>query len=596
LPAEPQRTILDATEYRMSGGKRRLAGILAADVVGYSAMIAADEPATLARVRALRSEIVEPLAAAHDGRLFKAMGDGFLLEFASAVQALRCAIAIQDTLRTQTDGLKLRVGVHQGEVVPEGDDLLGDGVIVAARLEPLAAPGGICISSRVKEDASGKMALEVIDLGEPTLKNMATKIRVYRVRLSEAERPALPLPDKPSLVVLPFQNMSGDPEQEYFADGMVEDITTGLSRIRSLFVISRNSAFTYKGRAVDVRQAGRELGVRYVLEGSVRKAGNRVRITGQLVEAANGNHIWADRFDGSLEDVFELQDQVTASVIAAIEPNLRAAETERARRKPVENLQAYDLMLRGLPRLYALTRDGVEEAARLLRRAIEIDPSYAPALAHLSFCQWFAVSQNWIDRSDPAVADMVQLAQTALALDPDDPEVLALAGGIMALPGGDLSGGIALSEKAVSLNPNNAQALRQLGQQYAYAGDKQSAISCLDRAFRLNPVSQTAIFHTGYVLAHFVAGEYEAAVEWSAKALRRTPNSAPVLRYRAASLGLLGRLEEGRETVRRLLELVPNFTIARARRHIEFDMNNVFKTPGVADSFYHGLRRSGVPE
>ncbi len=333
----------------MTEEKRRLAGIVAADVVGYSAMVAADEPGALARVRALRTDIIEPLAAAHDGRVFKTTGDGFLAAFASAVQALRCAIAIQNRLSNQADEIRLRIGVHQGEVVADGDDMLGDGVIIAARLEPLAEPGGICISARVREDAAGKMALEADDLGTPELKNISAKIQVFRVRLSAAERAALPLPDKPSLVVLPFQNMSGDPEQEYFADGMVEEITTALSRIRSLFVIARNSAFTYKGRAVDVRQVGRELGVRYVLEGSVRKAGTRVQITGQLVEAATGAHIWADRFDGTLQDVFDLQDQVTASVVGAIQPNLRAAEIERAQRKPPENLQAYDLMLRALP-------------------------------------------------------------------------------------------------------------------------------------------------------------------------------------------------------------------------------------------------------
>ena len=420
---------------------RRLAAILAADVVGYSAMIGADEPGTLARVRALRTEVIEPLAATHEGRLFKTTGDGFFVEFASAVQALRCAIAIQDTLRAQADGLRLRIGVHQGEVVPEGDDLMGDGVIIAARLEPLAEPGGICISSRVREDASGKMALEVDDLGEPALKNIAAKIRVFRVRLSAAERPPLPLPDKPSLVVLPFQNMSGDPEQEYFADGMVEDITTALSRIRSLFVIARNSAFTYKGRAVDVRQVGRELGVRYVLEGSVRKAGSRVRITGQLVDAATGAHLWADRFDGTLEDVFDLQDQVTASVVAAIEPNLLKAEIQRAQRKPTENLQAYDLMLRALPHFFTRSRESLAEAERLLRRAIEIDPGYAPALAALASCHWATVSQNWVDRANPAVKEMIHLAQAALALDGNDPEVLRRASWIIALPGGDLSGG-----------------------------------------------------------------------------------------------------------------------------------------------------------
>ena len=443
----------------MSEANRRLAGILAADVVGYSVMVGADEPGTLARVRALRTDVIEPLAATHGGRLFKTTGDGFFVDFASAVQALRCAIAIQDMLRAQADGLRLRIGVHQGEVVPEGDDLVGDGVIIAARLEPLAEPGGICISSRVREDASGKMALEVDDLGEPALKNIAARFRVFRVRYGAAERPPLPLPDKPSLVVLPFQNMSGDPEQEYFTDGMVEDITTGLSRIRSLFVISRNSAFTYKGRAVDVRQVGRELGVRYVLEGSVRKAGSRVRITGQLVDTSSGAHLWADRFDGTLEDVFELQDQVTASVVAAIEPNLLKAEIQRAQRKPTENLQAYDLLLRALPHFSTGSRDALAEAAHLLRRAVEIEPAYAPGLAYLALCQWTIVSQGWMDRGNPAVAEMIDLARAALALDRNDPEILRIAGNITALPGGDLSGGIALLDRSISLNANNAFAL-----------------------------------------------------------------------------------------------------------------------------------------
>src|SRR5271165_5926314 len=317
---------------------RRLAGILAADVVGYSAMVGADEPGTLARVRALRAEVIEPLAAAHEGRVFKTTGDGFLAAFASAVQALRCAIAIQDTLRAQPEGVRLRIGVHQGEVVPEGDDLFGDGVIVAARLEPLAEPGGIVISSRVREDASGKMVLEVDDLGEPALKNIAAKIRAFRVRMAdtlrESAKPDLTLPDKPSVAVLPFQNMSGDPEQEYFADGMVEEIITALSRIRWLFVIARNSSFAYKGQAVDVKLVGRELGVRYILEGSVRKGGNRVRITAQLIEAETGAHLWADRFDGSLEDVFDLQDKVAISVAGVIEPALQAAETARSAGRP----------------------------------------------------------------------------------------------------------------------------------------------------------------------------------------------------------------------------------------------------------------------
>jgi adenylate cyclase len=575
---------------------RRLAAILATDVVGYSAMVGADESGTLARVRALRTEVIEPFAATHEGRLFKTTGDGFVLEFASAVQALRCAIAIQDKLRAQADGLRLRIGVHQGEVVPEGDDLMGDGVIIAARLEPLAEPGGICISSRVREDASGKMALEVDDLGEPALKNIAAKIRVFRVRSGAAERPSLPLPDKPSLVVLPFQNMSGDPEQEYFTDGMVEDITTGLSRIRSLFVISRSSAFTYKGRAVDVRQVGRELGVRYVLEGSVRKAGSRVRITGQLVEAATGAHLWADRFDGTLEDVFDLQDQVTSSVVAAIEPNLLKAEIQRAQRKPTESLQAYDLMLRAWPHFYTRSRENLLEAERLLCRAIEIDPSYAPALAALASFKFISLSQNWVDRREAAIREMIHLAQTALALDGNDPEVLHWASWIIALPGGDLSGGITLINKSIDLNPNNAAALQKAGCLYAFAGDKQSAVAQLARSVRLNPFNRTLDFYFGYALAHFVAGEHEAAVEWTGKALQEVPNFVAALRYRAASLGLLGRLEEGRQVVQRILELVPDFTISRARRYIEIDTRNALKTPGAADSFYEGLRLSGVPE
>jgi adenylate cyclase len=577
---------------------RRLAGILAADVVGYSAMIGTDEPGTLARVRTLRTEIIEPLAISHDGRLFKTTGDGFLAAFASSVEALRCAIAIQEQLNAQPDGLRLRIGVHQGEVVPEGDDLVGDGVVIAARLEPLAEPGGICISGRVREDAAGKLALEADDLGSPELKNIAAKIQVFRVRLGVPERPALPLPDKPSLVVLPFENMSGDTEQEYFADGMVEDITTALSRIRSLFVIARNSAFIYKGRAVDVRQVGRELGVRYVVEGSVRKAGSRVRISGQLVEAATGMHLWADRFEGNLQDVFDLQDRVADSVVAAIEPNLRAAEILRAQRKPAENLQAYDLMLRALPhlQLQARSRKSLNEAERLLRSALKVDPEYAPAMARLASCHWAMVAQNWVDRADPAVSEMVHLARAALARAADDPEVLQLVGGVLATAGADLSGGIRLLERALSLNPNDADALVMAAWLRAYAGDIAGSLSYLERAGRLNPFNRPGQFYTVCSLAHFVARDYERVVEETERQMQEHPNFAPTLRYRAASLGLLGRLEEGRQVVQRLLTLAPDFTISRARRHIEFNMNNIFKTPGVADAFYEGLRRCGVRE
>jgi TolB-like protein len=422
--------------------------------------------------------------------------------------------------------------------------------------------------------------------------------------LSAAERAPLPLPDKPSLLVLPFQNISGDPEQQYFADGMVEEITTALSRVRSLFVIARNSAFTYEGRAIDVRQVGRELGVRYVLEGSVRQAGLRVRIASQLVETANGTHLWADRFESTLEDVFDLQDRVAASVVAAIESNLFDAEIVRAQHKP-GNLQAYDLLLRAMLHIQVRTRESVTEAERLLRNALRIDPNYAPAMARLATCHWIMVSQNWVDRADPAVREMVQLARAALALDGSNPMaldgsnpmVLYHASLIIALPGGDLSGGITVINRSIELNPNSASALQRDGLLHAFAGDKQLAIAQLERSVSLYPAARALVeFYSSYGLAHFVAGEFEPAADWTSKAVQQFPNHTFSLRFRAASLGLLGRLEEGRQVVQRLLALVPDFTITRARRHIEFDMNHVFKTPGVADAFYEGLRRSGVPE
>ena len=449
--------------------------------------------ATLARVRALRSEIVETAAAAHDGRLFKTMGDGFLLEFASAVQALQCAIAIQTTLNAQTEGLRLRIGVHQGEVVPEGDDLFGDGVIIAARLEPLAEHGGIVISSRVKEDASGKMTLEVDDLGEPELKNISAKIRVYRVRLSEAERSALPIPDKPSLVVLPFQNMSGDPEQEYFADGMVEEITTAISRLPWLFVIARNSAFTYKGRAVDVKQVARELGVRYVLEGSVRKAGQRVRIAGQLIDTTTGSHIWADRFDGALDDIFDLQDRVASAVAGAIEPKLRLSEIERAARKPTDSLGAYDLYLRALPQSYSYGEASFAAAVALLRQALAIDPDYAPAAALLGFCRTQQQAQGWGALWDADLAESVRLARQALKAARDDAETLWHSAWVLFRFAGETALAQAVLDRAVTLNPNVAMAWVAKGWVHALRDQPEQAIDAVERGLRLTHSILSAI-------------------------------------------------------------------------------------------------------
>ncbi len=391
--------------------RRRLAAILAADVVAYSRQLAENEAGTLDRLHALRRDVIDPLMAEHGGRIFKTAGDGLLAEFPSAVQALRCALAIQARQQADSAALQLRIGLHQGDVLIEADDILGDGVNIAARIEPLAEAGGIAISGRVREDALGKLDLQCDDLGEPPLKNIDRPVRIFRVRVPGHSVPALALPDKPSLAVLPFANLSGDPEQEYFADGVVEDIITALSRVGWFFVIARNSSFTYKGRNVDVKQVGRELGVRYVLEGSIRKAGGRVRITGQLIEAETGHHIWADRFDGKFEDIFDLQDQITESVVGAIEPSVRIAETRRAAAKPTESLTAYDLYLRALPHMHAHTHTGNDTALGLLHRVIALDPDYALAKASIAYVY---ASRVLLGQASPGEAELaITLAREA---------------------------------------------------------------------------------------------------------------------------------------------------------------------------------------
>ncbi len=545
---------------------RRLAAILAADVVGYSRLVGADEPGTLAKLAALRSEVVDPKMGAHGGRVFKTTGDGLLAEFPSGVQALQCAVAIQQAMGAQ-GGIQLRIGLHSADVLVQPDgDLVGDGVNVAARLEALAEPGGICISGRVREDATGKVTLQVEDLGEPELKNITQRHRVFRVRLDQPERPALPLPDKPSIAVLPFTNMSGDSEQEYFADGMVEEIITGLSRVRSFFVIARNSSFAYKGKSPDVRQVGRELGVRYVLEGSVRKGGNRVRITGQLVDTTTGTHLWVDRFDGMLEDIFDLQDRITVSVVTAIEPKIRSAEIERARRKPTDSLQAYDLMLRALPHLYRFSQEGYQEAAQLLRRAIVIDPHYALACAYLAFCEWIPPQQGWVQDITAPIAEIVRLVDVAVQYGGDDPEALAVAAHVTAHAGRNVRAALGLTQQALSLNPSCTIALNVSGQLHAYIGDTKSAIEYLERAARLSPYGSGPRLNYAFALAHFVAGRYDAVLDFTEKALRDNPNGTAPLRVRAASLGLLGRIEEGRQAVERLLRISPRMTLALTRR------------------------------
>jgi adenylate cyclase len=581
---------------------RRLAAILAADVAGYSRLMHADEEGTHARFTALMSGIIEPSVAQHAGRIVKSTGDGFLAEFPSAVEAAKCALQFQaEILRRAArepddQRVAFRVGVHMGDVIVEERDIYGDGVNVAARLEALAEPGGIVISGVVHENVRGRVACTFEDMGDQTVKNIASPVRTYRV-LPETEQPKLvagqplALPDKPSIAVLPFQNMSDDPGQEYFVDGMTEEIITALSRVPSFFVVARHSTFAYKGTSPNIRQVGRELGVRYVLEGSVRKAGERVRITGQLIDATAGVHIWADRFDGIMNDIFELQDQVASSVVGAVEPKLLDAEIERARSKPVENLRAYDLVLRSR----AFEQVGLEKAIQLLRQAAEVDPNYPLALALLASFNFILLGNHRITPIEAELDGYVRLAREAVRQSPDDPEVLVPVVHVIGLLGGDFPGATALIDRACVLNSNSSEAWAASGLLRGYLGRIEIALEHLERSRRLNP--RVAFFqHVEFTITHFVAGNYDEVVDWTAAGLGRYITHVPLLRYRAAALGLLGRIEEARQVAQRILALLPDLTMARVRRHVEVEMKNPYKKPGVAEAYYEGLRRAGLPE
>jgi TolB-like protein/class 3 adenylate cyclase len=456
--------------------ERRLAAILAADVAGSCRLIGIDEEGTLAQLKALRKTLFDPKIAEHHGRIVKNTGDGALVEFGSVVDAVRCAVEIQRCMAEknidvpQVKQIELRIGIHVGDIIIDENDIFGDGVNIAVRLEGIAEPGGVCISDDAYRQIRGKVEIVCDDLGPQPLKNIAEPIRARRVRLtgqtpsavqsgSSVSQPrVLPLPDKPSIAVLPFQNMSGDPEQDYFADGMAEDIITALSHFKALFVIARNSSFTYKGRAVDVKQIGRELGVRYVLEGSVRKAANRVRITGQLVDTATGAHLWAERFDGGLGDIFDLQDQVTESVVGAIAPAVEKAEIERAKRKPTESLDAYALYLRGLERFYQFaSRQANDEALRLSNSAIEFDPDFAAAYGRAANCYAYARASGWISITASEIAEVTRLAQRAVELGKDDAIALTASGYALAYVVRDLGAGAGLIDRALVLNSNLAE-------------------------------------------------------------------------------------------------------------------------------------------
>ena len=584
---------------------RRLAAILAADVAGYSRLIGEDEEGTLDRLRSMRAEVIDPPIAQHRGRIVKTTGDGFLVEFASVVDALRCAAQIQKAMADGNAGIatenriEFRIGVHQGDIVVEDDDIFGDGVNIAARLEGLAEPGGICVSARVQEDVAGRLDLTFDDLGEQNLKNIARPVRVYRVRLLTAEDapklsptetgPALALPDKPSIAVLPFQNMSGDPEQEYFADGMVEEIITSLSRINWLFVIARNSTFTYKGQSVDVKQIGRELGVRYVLEGSVRRAAGRVRITAQLIDATTRTHLWADRFDGSLEDVFELQDKVAISVAGVIEPTLRQAEIDRARRKRPDSLDAYDLYLRSLPYAVAAMPQDADKALPLLGKAIELEPDFAAAHAMIAWCHEQRYLRGGLHEETRVAA--LHHARQAIAGGGDDAAALATAGFVIAAVDHNYETALNAFDRSFALSTSSALALGFSSIVRAWKGDDAIAVEHAQLALRLSPFDPLIYLpYVSLAYAHFAARRFEDAAAAANRASQANPSFSVPCMLHAAALAELGRVDNAKVMAQRLLELQPGITVSSAIRSARYENPENIAALGSA------LRKAGLPE
>ncbi len=588
--------------------ERRLTAILAADVAGYSRLIGADEEGTLAQLKAFRKTLVDPTIAKHRGRIVKTTGDGMLVEFASAVDAARCAVELQrgmadeNTEIPQAKRIEFRIGIHLGDIIIDDNDIFGDGVNIAARLESIAVPGGISISRAVHDQVRDRINVCFDDKGEIALKNIARPVQVFAVSgakelkttVSPESKPALALPDKPSIAVLPFANMSGDPEQEYFADGIVEDIITALSRFKALFVIARNSSFTYKGRAVDVKQIGRELGVRYVLEGSVRKAASRVRITGQLVDTATGAHLWAERFDGGLSDIFDLQDRVTESVVGAIAPVVEKAEIERAKRKPTESLDAYALYLRGVARFYqgVTSRQANDEALRLFNSAIELDPDFASAYGRAALCYVWAKTNGWISGTPNEIAEVTRLAQRAVELGKDDAIALAASGYALVFVVRDLAVGAALIDRSLVLNSNSAEAWNFGGWVKNFLGEPEPALERFAHAMRLSPLDpRLTAMRSGTAIAHFLLGRYDEAVSWAAMALQDNPDYQPGLRMAAASNAMAGRPEQAHKAMARLRQLNPALRVSTLK-----DMRGPYRRAEDLARYEEGLRQAGLPE
>jgi TolB-like protein/class 3 adenylate cyclase len=592
--------------------ERRLAAILAGDVAGYSRLMGVDEVGTLETLKAHRREVVDPAIAEHNGRIAKTTGDGMLVEFASAVDAVTCAVAIQEKMAERSGAeprIRFRIGINVGDIIIDGDDIFGDGVNVAARVENECEPGGVYVSGNAFEQIRGKTKFTFDDLGDRTLKNIDRPVRVYAVRgagsLAIANTAAfpknapnandpLPLPDKPSIAVLPFQNMSGDPEQEYFADGMVDDIITALSRFKSLFVIARNSSFSYKGKSPDIRQVGRELGVRYVLEGSVRKAGSRLRISGQLIDASTGAHLWADRFDGALEDVFELQDQMTERVVAAIAPRLEQAAIDRSSRKTARNLGAYDCYLRSLALMrHVSSKQDLAQAVPLLRHAIELDPDLAPAYGLLLVCHANQKAFGLALDAAELNGEVARLVRIVLRIGQDDPVALSSTAWAVAYLLRDLPHAQLLVVRALALNPSLADGWSRSSWINLWSGNPAVAVEHVTRAMRLDPLHGD---HSGIVLsamAHalFFLGKYDEAVAWAERMVRQNPDTYVGTRIFAASAAFANMTDVAREMAKRLQSIDPEFRVSRLASYL-----GPYQKPEFLEKYAEGLRLAGMPE
>jgi adenylate cyclase len=570
-----------------------------ADVVGYSRLIEADEAGTLAAVKERRSAVIEPLVSEHSGRIVKVMGDGVLVEFASAVNAVSCALAIQARMGSLNDSqpedkrIQFRIGINLGDVIGDGSDIYGEGVIIAARLEPLAESGGICLSGSVHESIGSSLGQQFVDGGLHEVKNITRAVRIWRwpggVAAGQTASQPPAMPDKPSIAVLPFDNMSGDPEQEYLADGVVESITAALSRIRAFFVIARNSAFAYKGRPKNVREIGRELGVAYVLEGSVQRGGSRVRITVQLIETAGGAHLWADRFDGTLDDIFDLQDRIAEHVAGALQPSIRIAEVERAQRKRPQDLGAYGYTMRAMRHVWVLEKEEAARALELLGQALAIDPDYPLALALAAWCWAQRSVYTWVSDTAAARAEALRLADRAANQSADDPLILSVLGAVHTFARHYGAARVML-ERALALDPNSAWAHSRLGWLDVYASRPEEAKVHFERAIRLSPLDPINFNnYVGLASARQVVGDDGGAADLFIRALQERPNAKWIHRNLAAALQGAGRTEEARQSRDALLEAYPDMSIRRFKEAMVF-------SPDVLERIAGQLRALGLPE